>query len=588
MKRMMSNIRYILYQSNQAKRSFVFVSLFVYSLRVVTALTSVLGLKFIFDALTLGKDFLYLVFIVLCYCLLQVGKGLLDAWYQESYLPVASLAISRHLDLQLMRKTSSLDLAAFDDADFFDQYTRAKNEITSRIVAGVQTLCDMVGCGFSMAALSLVIFTIEPVLLLCVAAGVFLSFFTDLFRARLYYRYELETTKEKRKIDYIRRIFYEPQYLVELRLFPVKELGMKKYRASSDCLEKILRRQGRNKTLISWVNVLLEKGVFVMSALLFLGWRVWNGVLSVGDFSAMFSAVFNFGNELYAFVSKFPEMYRHSLFIENLRNVMEAEENIEISGEIELDTNKSHSIEFQDVSFSYPNGREALRHINMKIQAGEKVAIVGYNGAGKSTLMKLLCRLYEPQGGHIYIDGRDIREYTVGSLRSAFGIVMQDFHHYAFTVAENICPQGTCTQEEIWRTLKGVDMEERVRRMPHGIQSSLTKEFDSNGVILSGGEFQKLSIARAKISDPPMMILDEVTSALDPVAEARLNDALLKGNENKTVLFISHRLNSVQYADKVFLFEKGNLVENGTHTELLKANGIYAMLFHLQAQKYGE
>ena len=568
-------------------KAFLYVSLLVYVSAVITPLTGVLGLKLIFDALTGSWPFYSIAAIAVGYGLLNGGRGLLDAWYQNSYLPVARARIQGSMGTMLMQKTVELDLANFDEAEFYNKYTRAINEANTRAVEVVTTVCGMVGNALSITALTVMILAIEPFVLLCTLVGVVISLVFDILRSKLYYRYDVEVTPYNRRLAYIQRIFYEPQYSKELRLFQMGEPGMEKYRSNIRSLSEVLKRQGRKKFMLAGVERFVNDGLFVMVALLYLGWRCASGVIGLGSFSAMFNAAFQFGNELNSFVNKFPTLYQHSLFIDNLLAVLHSEGSAERGGDRELAVSSPHSIEFEDVCFGYRGGPKILDHVSFRVGAGEKIAIVGYNGAGKSTLVKLMTRLYDPDEGRILVDGIDIREYSTASLRRAFGVMMQDFQHYAFSLAENVRPGFRAVDEQrVLDALEFSGLSERVGKLPKGIYSPVTKEFETGGVVMSGGEFQKLSLARAYAQGAQVLILDEPSGALDPVAEYELNHAILRASENKTVVFISHRLSATRMADRVYMVESGRIVESGTHAQLMEKDGRYARIFRMQAEKY--
>ncbi|MGL6173556.1 MAG: ABC transporter ATP-binding protein [Cellulosilyticaceae bacterium] len=588
MKKIIKNIKFILKESYDADKNFIYVSMMVHLIRLVEPLTAVLGIKLIMDTLTEGYSFYWIIIISVLYAALNITKGIIDSWYRDKYLIEKQVKIEQYLSTKLMRKIVSLDISVFDDASFYDKYTRAVNELNTRSISVITNLCEITGCIFSIAALTAVILAIEPFLIICVFLAVAISMCLDLFKSKILYGYDRELTPFQRKLSYIKRIFYEPQYAKEMRLFDMSKLSLDKYNSNANQLAGILRRQGKIKFLLSALQRILEKSIFEAVALLYISYRVFIKALTIGDFSAMFTAVFQFGNEIYNLLSKFPTLYQHSLFIDNFIQVLEYETLIEKGGTLELDQTCSHTIEFREVSFGYKNGRQILKKVNLKINAGEKVAIVGYNGAGKSTLIKLMTRLYDADEGDILIDGIDIREYSTPSLRKAFGVVMQDFQHYAFSIAENLCPEFSKEQDEtrIQEVIRVVGLEKRIGQLDKGIYSSVTREFEEDGAVFSGGEFQKLSFARAYISNAPMLILDEVSSALDPVAEHEMNEMIMNKVEDKTVIFISHRLTSAKMADKIYMLEKGTVVESGNHQELMQQEGKYAYFFNLQGKKY--
>jgi ATP-binding cassette subfamily B protein len=246
-------------------------------------------------------------------------------------------------------------------------------------------------------------------------------------------------------------------------------------------------------------------------------------------------------------------------------------------------------MELKDVSFAYGDKTEMLlKDISMHIKPGEKIALVGYNGAGKTTLVKLLMRLYDVKSGAILADGTDIRKYDVAKYRDTIGTVFQDFQIFAGNVKENVMlnVDDDCDEVHITQALTDSGLMSRINRMPNGLDTELTTEFSKEGVNLSGGEAQKLAIARVFYKDAGLMILDEPSSALDPIAEYQLNHAMLTATKDKTVIFISHRLSTTRIADRIIMLEDGRIVEQGSHEELLAKNGKYAQMWKVQAGAY--
>ena len=251
------------------------------------------------------------------------------------------------------------------------------------------------------------------------------------------------------------------------------------------------------------------------------------------------------------------------------------------------------SFELKNVSFRYtPESEEILHNISLKVKPGEKIAIVGYNGSGKTTLIKLLMRLYDPSEGTILYDGKDIKDYNLNKYHDRMGVVFQDFYMYGASMAENVClddieiKDNDELKENIKKALKRSGFSERLNALENGLETSVTTEFDEAGVDFSGGESQKVAIARAFFKDADILIMDEPSSALDPIAEYNLNKAMHEAAGDKTVFYISHRLSTTRDADRIIMLEKGRIIEEGSHDELLKKNGKYAEMWHVQASRY--
>ena len=268
------------------------------------------------------------------------------------------------------------------------------------------------------------------------------------------------------------------------------------------------------------------------------------------------------------------------------------------------------AIQFKNVSFSYEfsahpkylfndknhvltqkesENKDALKNVNMTIRAGEKIAIVGYNGAGKTTLIKLIMRLYDPTDGEILYNGINIKEFDTDEYRKMIGTVFQDFKIFATTRAENVMNgkyNAPADEKTVLKALDSADFSEKLSELSEGINTHLTREFNEKGTNLSGGEAQKVAIARVFAQDYPIVIMDEPSSALDPMAEYNLNQSILHNTNDKTVIFISHRLSTTRIADKIYMFDTGKLIEEGSHNELLDQNGKYAEMFRVQSEKY--
>lgn len=274
------------------------------------------------------------------------------------------------------------------------------------------------------------------------------------------------------------------------------------------------------------------------------------------------------------------------MLVENLRNFLAYEEKIPENGEGVLPESEMKSIEFSHVSFSYPNGTPVLKDVSFRIEPGKSLVLVGHNGAGKSTVIKLLLRLYDPTEGVIRLNGRDIREYQLAAYRNLFACAFQDGTILPGTVRYNVLMGREGSDTEVVEALRKAGAYEKIQSLPFGIDTPLTKEFDENGALLSGGEYQKVLVARAFAKRAVVSVFDEPSSALDPIAEHELLSGILQETDGRTRVLISHRLSCVKNADYVLLFENGRIAEEGTHRKLMDEKGKYAELYRVQERNY--
>ena len=309
---------------------------------------------------------------------------------------------------------------------------------------------------------------------------------------------------------------------------------------------------------------------------------------SYGGFIGLYQGTTALNNSVYQFGQIMTQFQKHSLYIEKFRVFLNYEPQM-AEGKLPAPAEEAVTIEFKDVTFRYEGVKEpTLQKINLVLHPGEKVALVGYNGAGKTTLIKLLMRLYDPTEGCILLNGVDIREFSLKEYRKLFGVVFQDFKLFAAKISENVMMDrvGPQDRQKVLEALDKSDFTERLDGMENGIETILTKEFSKKGVNLSGGEAQKIAIARVFPGNKRMVILDEPSSALDPVTEFYVNQSMLKAAEDKSVVYISHRLSTTKMADRIIMLEAGKITEEGTHEQLMARKGNYARMFNMQAEKY--
>lgn len=334
------------------------------------------------------------------------------------------------------------------------------------------------------------------------------------------------------------------------------------------------------------LTALLTGGIYVFTCL-----KAWGGAFDVGSITQYVGAVTALAANIFSLVQLIGQLKANAPYLEqtftflNLPNSM-----YQGSLTTEKRADRQYEVEFQDVSFRYPGASNwSLRHVSLKFTIGSRLAIVGENGSGKTTFIKLLCRLYDPQEGHILLNGIDIRKYKYDDYMDIFSVVFQDFQLLAQPLGANVAGTGTYDKKRVEKALLDAGFKERLASMPKGLDTPLYKDFAENGVEVSGGEAQKIAIARALYKDAPFIILDEPTAALDPVAEAEIYARFNEISGDRTAIYISHRLSSCKFCDEIVVFHDGQIVEKGTHEELLALeHGKYAQLWNAQAQYYTE
>ena len=314
------------------------------------------------------------------------------------------------------------------------------------------------------------------------------------------------------------------------------------------------------------------------------------GEITVGSFTVFLGAVTAFAGSFSGFIGHFPKLLILSKYVDDYKEFERFAAHAGAEREYvcgDNPTNGKFDIEFVDVSFKYPNTENfVLKHINIKIKAGERLSCVGYNGAGKSTFIKLICRLYEPTDGKILVGGIDISTIKLSDYREMLSVVFQDYSLFAMTIRDNIVLNRKPDRLRLDKALENCGLEERIALLNNGVDTQLFRPFEYDGTEFSGGEEQKLACARAYYKDAPIVILDEPTAFLDPIAETNLYERFDRIIGKKTSIYISHRLASVKFCDKIAVFADGMIVEQGTHNELMEKGGIYAEMFKKQAHYY--
>lgn len=499
--------------------------------------------------------------------------------------------IREKVKLLLYEKAKVLDLECYDNPEYYDKLVLAISEADKQIDRCVTFLQNTASGITVFISTGIYFFMKDKVSILFVAVSFVMTFcFNQLFN-RLSYKIRMERVSPERKRDYIKRVFYLGDYAKELRLNPeVSDILFERFEAANDGVYQVEKKHAGRRFFLSYMRRHVSNNIF--SDVIYISYLVFQAAvrktLSFSSVAILYNSFGRLKQGMRVFTDVYPYACETSLYVQKIRDFLDYEPKIK-NTEGKLPLPGAQQIDMEHVTFAYnEKDGELLKDISLQIKPGQKIALVGYNGAGKTTLVKLLMRLYDVKEGRILSKGMDIRDLDVEAYRNSIGTVFQDFQIFAGTVRENVLMdcKDEAKDEEITLALQDSGMLDRVKTMPKGLETQLTTEIMEKGVNLSGGESQKLAISRVFFRKTGLMILDEPSSALDPIAEYQLNHAMLTATKDKTVIFISHRLSTTRLADHIIMLEKGRIVERGTHEQLLQQNGKYAQMWRVQAGAY--
>ena len=576
-----------------------------------------------FNALDTSDKFSDVAVFILGLAVFYLIVFIPDHIYNLILNPILENKLRYRMHSELYRKAGRMDLACYDDPDFYNQFVWAMRESDNRAIAVVRALWNIVNRIISATAISALLLSINVWMGILMLTGVVITLVVDYFGNRLWLRVMEKMNPLWRRESYITRVFNLSDYAKEMRTSGVGDMMTRDCGETVEQLNKLDIRYGKKFTLLYGVGFNLARRGTYYATILIMVFELSAGRVQLGGFAAAVASLWMLQSIMMNLADSLTELPKHALYIEKYFKFLEHEDHL-VSGCEPVPP--FESLTFENVSFAYHSvftdeesslaheikeferkekgqviaeeeksreeGLAVLKDLSFTLRKGEKIAIVGYNGAGKTTLIKLVMRLYDPTEGRILYNGRDIREYDLEAYRDRIGAVFQDYRIFAATLGENVMGGGyerTPENESVIReALDSATFTERLESLDMGLETPLTREINKEGVDLSGGEAQKVAIARVFVRPYDLIIMDEPSSALDPVAEYELNHSVLNAadSRNRTVLFISHRLSTTRFADRIFLFANGELCEQGSHDELISANGKYAEMFRMQAEKY--
>lgn len=566
-------------------------------INAVSPLILVIIPKLIIDEITNERRFIVMLSLVGILIASNLVLRFIHVIY-ETYHTKKSDDIKNELYLMLQEKAMKMDFEYLENPKILDSLQKA-NEIISPSKAGymdfraiIYSFNSIVSNLLTISGFIVIISSLSWILFLAIFIVVLINFFLNSYvKNKEYEVWKLGLIPITRKLGYLQDVSTNNAYAKEIRINNLSTwINDKLKELTKDLIKNYLSMVPSYfgvAVISNTIKALQEVGVY-----LYLGYKCLKGSISIGDFTMYINAVMNLTQTLNSITNNIITINKSGMYLEefiSFINLSSSSYNSQLTSVIKDKEDTGHTIEFRNVWFRYPRQEEyILKDISIRIKTNEKLAIVGDNGAGKTTFIKLLLRLYHPDQGEILLDGKNIEEYSYSEYMRCFCAVFQDFQILAFSVLENIAYDSTelCSLDEIQQILNSMKLTDKISSLPHGIHTLLSKLFDSEGLELSGGEQQKIALCNSIYRKAPVIILDEPTAMLSPAIEYELYENFDHIVNKKTAIYISHRMSICRFCDNIAVFSKGQLIEYGNHTSLIRENGLYTQMYHAQAQFY--
>ena len=504
---------------------------------------------------------------------------------------IAGELVVNHIKLKIINKAKEVDQASFDSPEFYEKLENANREAGMRPLGILTASFSVISALISVVSFIVVLATLSPwapVVMICAAIpGAVVNYY---FRRRNY-NFIRRHSKERRQMAYYSSLMVNKDYAKEIKILGLGDTFVDKYNTVFKKYYKGMRRiivkEGVMRVLVGFVSAVASCALFA-----YVAYDVIFGNGEIGDYSLYTGALSSVASYVGTLVASTATIYEGTLFINNMMSFMNEEKTVvpSISEPRAPVRGAHHVIELKNVSFAYPGtDKLVIENVSMTLESGKSTVLVGLNGAGKTTLIKLISRLYDPTDGEIYLDGHPLKEYDTEAYYNLFGIIFQDFGKYSETAAENIRlgdVNGPHIENDLLNAAQAANADAFIDVLPNKYDTPLTRLFEEDGIELSGGQWQRLSVARAFYKDSDILVMDEPTAALDAVAEQEIFKKFEELSKGKLSIFISHRLSSATAADNIVVLENGKICEAGSHTELMEKKGEYYKLFSTQAQRY--
>lgn len=587
MKTTVKNLIYIIKYIWSFSKSFVLITLVVTLSGVVNSILSIVSIKVIMDTLSNSLELKTLILFLIFQMVFIFTNSIINSWYNNIFQPSKREIFSKNIREAIFKKTSTFEYSKYEDVNFYNEYIFSMTNADTKALGIFNTIVSMFGNLVRMFILGTAMVFVDKKLIIFSILPPVVNVLINIKISKISYNMNRNMVFPSRKKSYITRVFYLKDFAKDLRLTNIFSVLINHYNDAVSQILAILKDNGKKVTLYQIMQSTLQ--IFISTGYtIYLIMEVILGKINISIFLSVLNSINQFSSNVANIFSGFPLLYENSLFIDNFKNFMEqsTEEN-EIT-QINLKLGEFKNMQLVNVSFKYPNTNSyVLKNINFKIEKGQKIAIVGLNGSGKTTLVNLILRLYNPSIGQILLNNNDYRSYTSKSLNKCINAISQDYQIYSLPIKDNILMGNTNSNYfSLNDSLKSVGLYEKIQSLPNNVNTYISRELSEEGFSFSGGEAQKIALARLLINDYNLIILDEPTSSLDVKSEALVYESVFNRYKDETIILISHRLSNIKNMDIIYYLEDGEIVEFGKHEELILNNKKYAKLYNYQASKY--
>ena len=570
MKKKIRTIFYWLSYGFRNSKRFFFFSILGLLIQVCFNIFDILLLKLVLDNLLQGK-FGKILFFVGIFMIITLTLQFLLNQIINKIIPIEKIKLQKGLLMCIYEKSLTRSLKSLDDMREYSDFYFVLNQSVTNVLNLYDNVILILQQLLTMISLIGLVIVYDLYILIIVVICVSILSYLNYCLSKEYYNANVKMAEVERDLDYIHRVMYLKEYAKELRIYnlflKLKKRFNYQYQEKVKVQEDTGKKQTRLKTMQHFVQISFQ-GIVI----LLLSFKTISKKIAISDFVVLFNSILEIENQLDAMIQLIPRIFENELYLEKIDEFLYEKEAM-IYGKGKADIDK---IVLKDVCFKYTTAHlEILHDINMKVERGKKIAIIGKNGAGKSTLAKILCGLYTPDSGEI--------SESQSSLLANSSVVFQDFCIYSMSIFDNICIEesGKRSSDEIkvWEALEMVGLADKIRQMPKKLETIIDSEYDEAGVLLSGGELQKIAIARALLKKASILVLDEPSGAFDVFSQNEFYHIFDEISKDKIVIFITHKLSYLKCMDNIYVIDDGCIVEEGTHDELLRSQGLYKKMY---------